>query len=153
VKQLAFIFRDRRDQLYSHWLGLLKDRVGDEYLEVLESPIGARLVKLVVEELVVVAQAEAYELPQALRRVELSASEEAARRARLGFELNDVLAGLQLIRSAMWRVLGDALAVGDLPAAGETMDEMCEVDEFLDRLVRAEVRGYLVAADEQAGGE
>jgi len=45
VKQLAFIFRDRRDQLYGHWLALLKDQVGDEYLEslgaALDTPVSS----------------------------------------------------------------------------------------------------------------
>jgi hypothetical protein len=146
MRELALIFREKRDQLHSRWIAALRGAVGDDYREVLESPIGDRLLKMIVEDLVTLSQAEAYEVDAAMRRIEMSAFEEAARRARIGFELNDVLAGLQLIRSAMWKVLGDAVVVGELSWSGETMDQMAEVDAFLDRLVRAEVQGYLKAA-------
>ena len=55
----------------------------------------------------------------------------------------DVIAGVQQVRAAIWKVLIDALVVGDLPAFGETMDEMQQIDAFIDLLVRVEVRGFL----------
>jgi len=143
VKQLSLIFRDRRDQLFLRWQEAMKSTVTDDYREVLESPIGLRIVGGLVEETVNLSQAEPYEVAAIWKRVEQVTSEEAGRRARLGFELDDVLAGLQALRLAMWRVVIDAQVTGDLPSAGETMDEMSQVDEFFDRLVRAEVRGYL----------
>ena len=50
----------------------------------------------------------------------------------------DVIAGVQQVRAAIWKVLIDALVVGDLPAFGETMDEMQQIDAFIDLLVRVE---------------
>jgi hypothetical protein len=55
----------------------------------------------------------------------------------------DVVAGLQQVRAAIWKVLIDALVVGDLPSFGETMDEMRQLDGFMDLLVRVEVRGFI----------
>ena len=143
MRRLALLLRDRRDELHGDWIAALKGVVGPEYLDVLSSPLGVRLVRHVVDDLAALSQAEAYEVPAVIRRIESEVAADAARRGALGFDLGDVLAGLQQVRDAIWKVLVDALVMGDLPAFGETMDEMRQIDGFLDLLVRAEVRGYL----------
>ena len=143
MRQLALILRDHRDELHGRWVAALKGTVGAEYLDVLVSPLGVRLVRRVVDDMMALSQAEAYEVPAIIRRIETEAAGDAARRGALGFELMDVVAGLQQVRAAIWKVLGDALVVGELPAFGETMQEMQQVDAFMDLLVRIEVRGYL----------
>jgi len=144
VRQLALLLRDRRDQVYGQWLASLKGAVGEEYRDVLESPLGTRIVRRLIDDLATLAQAEAYEIPGIERRIDTEWAADAARRGALGFDLVDVVRGLQQVRVAIWKVLVDALVMGELPAFGETMDEMSEVDAFLDRLVQVEVRGYLV---------
>ena len=153
MRQLALLLRDRRDELHGAWMGSLKDVVGPEYLDVLSSPLGVRLVRHVVDDLLALSQAEAYEVPSVIRRIESEVAADAARRGALGFDLGDVLAGLQQVRGAIWKVLTDALVMGDLPSFGETMDEMCRIDEFLDLLVRAEVRGYLEGSSRPPAAE
>ena len=137
------LLRDRRDELHGKWIVALKDTVGAEYVDVLASPLGVRLVRHVVDDLVALSQAEAYEVPGIMRRIEAETAADAARRGALGFDLMDVIAGVQQVRAAIWKVLIDALVVGDLPAFGETMDEMQQIDAFIDLLVRVEVRGFL----------
>ena len=144
MRQLALLLRDRRDQVYGQWLASLKGAVGEEYRDVLESPLGALTVRRFVEDLATVAQAEAYEVPALERRIEQEWGADAGRRGALGFDLVDVIRGLQQLRIAVWKVLTDALVMGELPAFGETMDEMSQIDAFLDRLIQVEVRGYLV---------
>lgn len=151
MKQLALIFRDHRDDLLRRWLSLLPSQVGDEYREVLESPVGAKLLRSFIEDLLTYVQAEEYEAPAALRRIVQCSADEAARRAALGFELADVLAALQAVRSALWYVLLDMLVTGDLPAMGETMDEMRQVDEYVDRLLQAEIHGFIAGASGDDG--
>ena len=137
------LLRDRRDELHGRWIVELKDTVGAEYVDVLASPLGVRLVRHVVDDLIALSQAEAYEVPGIIRRIESETAADAARRGALGFDLMDVIAGVQQVRAAIWKVLIDALVVGDLPAFGETMDEMQQIDAFIDLLVRVEVRGFL----------
>ena len=137
------LLRDRRDELHGRWIVALKDTVGAEYVDVLASPLGVRLVRHVVDDLIALSQAEAYEVPGIIRRIENETAADAARRGALGFDLMDVIAGVQQVRAAIWKVLIDALVVGDLPAFGETMDEMQQIDAFIDLLVRVEVRGFL----------
>jgi hypothetical protein len=143
VRRLALLLRDRRDELHAYWITALKGTIGAEYLDVLASPLGVRLVRRIVEDMVALSQAEAYEVPGIIRRIESETAADAARRGALGFDMMDVVCGLQQVRAAIWKVLVDALVVGDLPAFGETMDEMAQVDAFMDLLVRVEVRGYL----------
>jgi hypothetical protein len=142
VTDLSFILRDRRDEITRHWLALLPGVVADDYREVLESPIGARLAHQVIDDLVSYTEAEEYEAPTTLHRVAEAAAAEAARRAALGFSLDDLLAGLQLLREAMWDALMDALVVGELPPLGETMAQMKVVDGFLDYVLRAIAGGF-----------
>ena len=144
MRQLALLLRDRRDQLYGQWLSSLKDTIGEEYRDVLESPLGALTVRRFVEDLASIAQAEAYEIPALERRIEQEWSADAGRRGALGFVLVDVIRGRQQLRAAIWKVMIDALVMGELPSFGETMDEMSLVDAFLDRLIQVEVRGFLV---------
>jgi hypothetical protein len=143
MRQLAILFREQREQILGRWHEALRGTVGDDYREVLESPIGLRIVGSLIEEMVNLSQAELYEVTAIWSRIEQATADEAGNRARLGFELDDILAGRQALRVALWHIIADALVAGDLPVAGETMDEMSQVDQYLDRLVRAEVRGYL----------
>jgi hypothetical protein len=143
MRQLALLLRNRRDELHSSWVAALKGTVGAEYLDVLASPLGVRFVRRIVDDLVTLSQAEAYEVPGIVRRIENEAAADAARRGALGFDLMDVIAGLQQVRAAIWKVLIDALVVGELPSFGETMQEMQQVDAFMDLMVRVEVRGFL----------
>jgi hypothetical protein len=145
VKELATLFRDHRDELFLAWETALRGARGidDEYREVLESPVGARIVRTVVDGLVNLTQAEEYEKPGVIRAFESETYREAAGRARLGFELSGVVAALQLVRAAMWKVLRDAQVTGDVPAFGQTMEAMQQVDAFMDRLVQVEIKGYL----------
>ena len=99
---------------------------------MLASPLGVRFVRRIVDDLVTLSQAEAYEVPGIIRRIENEAAADAGRRGALGFDLMDVIAGLQQVRAAIWKVLIDALVVGELPAFGETMQEMQQVDAFMD---------------------
>ncbi len=153
MKQLALILRDRRDELHGCWIALLKGTVGAEYLDLLASPLGVRLVRRIVDDMVTLSQAEAYEVPGIIRRIEKETAGDAARRGALGFELMDVVAGLQQVRAAIWKVLIDALVVGDLPSFGETMDEMQQLDGFMDLLVRVEVRGFLEGRDRPSAAD
>jgi len=143
VRRLALLLRARRDELHGIWMATLKGAVGEEYRDVLASALGVRLVRGIVEDLVVLSQAESYEVPGIMARIESEAAGDAARRGALGFELMDVIAGVQQVRAAIWKVLIDALVVGDLPGFGETMEEMQQIDAFIDLLVRVEVRGFL----------
>jgi hypothetical protein len=151
VSDVAFVLRDRRDEVARRWTDYLADAVSDDYREVLESPIGARLVRKTLEDLVSYTEAEDYEAAPALRRIGDEAAAEAGRRAALGFELDDLLSARQVLRTALWDVLVDALVVGDLPSPGKTMEQMKRVDAFLDTLVRAEVGGFLAARSGDAG--
>jgi hypothetical protein len=145
VNDVAFVLRDRRDEVARRWSDALTDAVSDDYREVLESPIGVRLLRKTLEDLVSYTEAEDYQVAAALRQIGEAAAAEAGRRAALGFELDDLLSARQALRTALWAVLIDALVVGDLPSPGETMEQMKRVDAFLDTLVRAEVGGYLAA--------
>jgi hypothetical protein len=151
MTDLAFIFRDRRDEITRRWTAHLESAVSDDYREVLESPIGARLVRKTLEDLLSYREAEDYEASAALRRIGEEAAAEGGRRAALGFELTDLLSARQALRTAFWDVLLDALVVGDLPSPGETMEQMKSIDAFLDTVALAEVGGYLAGRADEAG--
>lgn len=151
MTDLAFIFRDRRDEITRRWTAYLESAVGDDYREVLESPIGARLLRKTIEDLLSYREAEDYQAAAALRRIGEEAAAEARRRAALGFELTDLVSARQALRMAFWDVLLDAIVVGDLPSPGETMEQMKRIDAFLDTLVSAEVAGYLSGRADEAG--
>ena len=151
MTELAFVFRDRREEITRRWMTYLRGAVSDDYREVLESPIGARLVRKTLEDLLSYREAEDYQAAATLRRIGEEAAAEAGRRAALGFELTDLLSARHALRTALWDVLLDALVIGDLPTPGETMEQMKRIDVFLDTLALAEVGGYLAGRAGDAG--
>lgn len=153
MSRLAFIFRDHREELVRRWQASFRGALSDDYREVLESPVGDRLARKVIEDLLAYSEAEEYEAQTILKRIMQEAASEGARRASLGFALDDMLVAQRLRRAALWDTLGDALVVGELPPPGETMEQMKRVDAFLDRLVQAEVRAYLGAAGEGSSAQ
>lgn len=141
MMDLAFIIRDRREEIGRRWVASLEGAVADDYRELLASPIGVRQLRKLVDDLVAYSEAEEYEVAATLRRIEEEAVQDAARRVALGFDLSDLLMALQRLRGAIWDSLSDALVVGELPPPGEMMAQMKVVDMILDHLVRAEVLG------------
>jgi hypothetical protein len=153
MMDLAFIIRDRREEIGRRWVAALEGTVADDYREVLASPIGIRQVRKLVDDLVAYSEAEEYEIAATLRRIEEEAVNDAARRVALGFALSDLLMALQQLRGAIWDSLADALVVGQLPPPGEMMAQMKVVDMILDHLVRAEVLGATQTDRTAEGGD
>jgi len=148
VSSLAHVLRARHQEIERRWLAAASELVGDEYREMLQSPLGVRLLRKIIDDLVAYDEAEEYQATAVLRRIEEEAAAEARHRVALGFALADILVALQVIRTTMWDALIDALAAGELPPPGQTMAEMKEVDRLLDCIVRAEVAGSLAAGQQ-----
>jgi hypothetical protein len=150
VNDLFDIMRARREDIERRWLTAASALVGDEYREMLQSPLGMRLLHKILDDLADYGAAEEYQATAVLRRIEEEAAAEARHRVALGFALADILAALQAIRTAVWDVFIDAVAEGRLPPLGQAMAEMKEMDQLLDRIVRAEVAGSLTARQRPA---
>lgn len=133
--RLPFILRDQREELRRRWQEALPGRVGDEYAELLASPVGDRLLRGLVEQLVAVSQAEEYEVPGLRRRFESEFRREVEQRLALGFTARDLAGAVQTVRLAVLDVLGDAVVGGEAPPPGETLVELRALDDFLDGLV------------------
>ena len=145
MSDLANILRAHHEQIERRWLAAASELVGDEYREMLRSPLGVRLLRKIIDDLADYQEAEEYQAAAVLSRIEEQAADEARHRVALGFALADILVALQAIRAAIWDALMDALAAGELPPPGQTMAQMKEVDRLLDCIVRAEVAGSLAA--------
>ena len=137
MKTVPLILRDHRDELRQRWIDELEGRVDPDYRELLASPLGERVLRAIVDDLVVVTQAEEYEVPGIRRRVEQQAAADAAHWISLGFTLQDVVSGVHALRSAAIDVLLDALVQDEMPSFGDSLDQLKVLDAFLDRLVRA----------------
>ncbi len=137
MKTVPLILRDHRDELRQGWIDELEGRVDPDYRELLASPLGERVLRAIVDDLVVVTQAEEYEVPGIRRRVEQQAAADAAHWISLGFTLQDVVCGVHALRSAAIDVLLDALVQDEMPSFGDSLDQLKVLDAFLDRLVRA----------------
>jgi hypothetical protein len=143
MSEFALIIRDYRDEIERKWVKRLPGAVSDEYLEILASPLGTHILRKVLDDYLEYSDAEDFKVEATLRNILDQTAEEASRRAALGFELVDLLAGLQELRQAIWDALGDANVAGRLPGLGATLEQMIFVDEFFDQLQRAQVRGFL----------
>jgi len=135
--QLPLILREQREELRRRWHDALAGRVSDDYRELLVSPVGDRLLRGLVEQLVALSQAEEYEVAGLRRQHEADFARETEHRLALGFTPHDLAGGVQAVRLAVLDVLGDAVVSGELPSLGETLLELRALDDFLDGLVGA----------------
>jgi len=149
--RLPLILRDRRDQLRQRWLEALQVAgAGEEYRELMASPVGDRFLRRLVDDLIALGEAAAYELPALRRRMRDDAGREASYRLGLGFELADLVTGWQALLAAVIDVLADALACGEVPPPGETLLELKAFGTLLDDMVRTTAAA---APSEAAGAE
>jgi len=137
VKPVPLILRDHREELWRRWADALAGRVDADYHELVASPLGERMLRNLLDDLIVVVQAEEYEVPALMRRIEERTTADAAHRLELDFAVLDLVVALQVLRGAMIDTLLDALALDEMPSFGDTLDQLKAVDAFLDRLVCA----------------
>ena len=146
MSDLPFVLRDHREQLWRAWVDALDERVSEDYRRLVASPLGDRMVRTFVEDLVAWHEAEEYQRPGLLRDVDRRAAAEAAHRRTLGFADAEMAAAWSGLRRAVVTVLLDALVLGELPSFGQTLEQLREIDAMIDRLVVAAVAGGVPAA-------
>ena len=140
VQRLPFILRDHREQLRQRWLAALESAgAGDDYRELMASPVGDRFLRKLIDDSIALNEAEAYELPALSRRLHEDTARETEYRLGLGFARLDLVKGWQTLHAAVVDVLGDALAVGELPSPGETLLELKAMGTLLDHMVRTTI--------------
>jgi hypothetical protein len=137
VRSVPFILRDHRDQLWRRWADALVDKVDSDYGELIGSPLGERILRTLIDDLIARAEAEEYEVPGLLKRIEERATAETAYRRELGFTVLDMIVALQVLRGAMIDVLIDALVLDEMPSFADTLDQLKATNAFIDRLVCA----------------
>jgi hypothetical protein len=137
VRSVPFILRDHRDQLWRRWADSLVDKVDSDYRELIGSPLGERILRTLIDDLIARAEAEEYEVPGLLKRIEERTTAETAYRRELGFTVLDMVVALQVLRGAMIDVLIDALVLDEMPSFADTLDQLKATNAFIDRLVCA----------------
>ena len=140
MQRLPFILRDHRDQLRQRWSAALEEAAsGEDYRELMASPMGDRFLRKLIDDLIALSEAEAYELPALYRRLHEEAAREAGHRLGLGFTRLDLVKGWQTLHAAVLDVLGDALVTGELPPPGEVLIELKAFGSLLDHMVRTTI--------------
>ena len=140
MKHLPFILRDHREQLRQRWLGALGEAgAGEDFRELMASPMGDRVLRKLIDDLIALSEAEAYELPALHRRLHEEAAREAGHRLGLGFARLDLVKGWQTVHAAVIDVLVDAIVTGELPPPGEVLLELKAFGSLLDHMVRTTV--------------
>ncbi len=137
MKAIPFILRDHRDALWRRWAAALDGRIDSDYRELVDSPLGERILRNLLEDLVVYSDAEEYEQAGVLKRVEERTTAETEHRLALGFAVLDMVVSLQVLRGAIIDVLIDALVVDEMPSFADSLDQLKVADAFIDRMVCA----------------
>jgi hypothetical protein len=134
---LPLILRDHREELWRRWVDALAETVDSDYRELVASQLGERMLRTLIDDLIAFSEAEQYEKPGLLRTVEERMTTDTRHRLSLGFTVLDAVVGLQGLRGAISDVLVDALVLDEMPAFADTLDQLKDVNSFLDRLVCA----------------
>jgi hypothetical protein len=137
MKTVPFILRDHREQLWRRWVAALEGRVDDDYSQLVSSPLGERMLRTILDDLMAYTGAEHYEVAAVLRGVEQRLTVETEHRLALGFSVGDMIVGLHALRGAIVDVLIDALVLDEMPAFADSLDQLKATNAFLDRLVCA----------------
>jgi hypothetical protein len=137
VKSIPFILRDHREQLWRHWADALDGEVDADYQDLLASPLGERILRTFIEDLIACSEAEDYEVPGLLKRLEERVTLESEHRVALGFKVHDMVVALHVLRRVIVDVLIDALVLDEMPSFADSLDQLKAANAFLDRLVCA----------------
>jgi hypothetical protein len=137
VKSIPFILRDHREQLWRHWADALVGEVDADYQDLLSSPLGERILRTIIDDQIACSEAEEYEVPSLLKRIEERWTVETEHRVALGFTVRDMVVALHVLRRVMVDVLVDALVLDEMPAFADSLDQLKAANAFLDRLVCA----------------
>ena len=139
MKSIPFILRDHREQLWRHWADALVGEVDGDYQDLLASPLGDRILRTTIDDLIACSEAEDYEVPGLMKRLEERVTAETEHRVALGFTVRDMVVALHVLRRVMVDVLIDALVLDEMPAFADSLDQLKAANAFLDRLVCATV--------------
>lgn len=139
MKSIPFILRDHREQLWRHWAEALVGEVDTDYQDLLSSPLGERILRTIIEDQIACSEAEEYEVPGLMKRLEERVTAEAEHRIALGFTVYDMVVALHVLRRVMVGVLIDALVLDEMPAFADSLDQLKAANAFLDRLVCATI--------------
>jgi len=137
VKLVPFILRDHRDQLWHRWAEALLDKVDSDYRELIGSPLGERILRTLIDDLIARTESEEYEVPGLMKRIEERTAAETAYRLTLGFTVLDMIVALQVLRGVVVDVLIDALVLDEMPSFADSLDQLKATNAFIDRLVCA----------------
>lgn len=137
MKDIPFILRDHREQLWRHWADALVGEVEPDYQDLLSSPLGERILRTIIEDLIACSEAEDYEVPALMKRLEERVTLESEHRVALGFEVRDMVVALHVLRRVIVDVLIDALVLDEMPSFADSLDQLKAANAFLDRLVCA----------------
>jgi hypothetical protein len=137
VKPVPFVLRDHRDELWHHWADALEDKVDSDYRELIGSPLGERILRTLIDDLIARTEAEEYEVHGLMKRIEERTTAETTYRLTLGFTVLDMVVALQVLSGAMIDVLVDALVLDEMPSFADSLDQIKATNAFIDRLVCA----------------
>ena len=113
-----------------------------DYRQLMGSPLGERILRNLLEDLITYTEAEDYELAGVLKRVEERTTAETEHRLALGFSVLDMVVGLQVLRGAVIDVLVDALVLNEMPSFADSLDQIKVTNAFIDRLLCATLAAW-----------
>ena len=137
MKAIPFILRDHREALWRHWADALDGAVADDYRDLVSSPLGERILRTLIDDLITCSEAEDYEVPGLMTRLEERVTAESEHRVALGFTVADMVVALHVLRGVIVDELIDALVLDEMPAFADSLDQLKAANAFLDRLVCA----------------
>lgn len=137
MKSVPFVLRDHRDQLWHRWVTGLEDKVDADYREIIGSPLGERILRTFIDDLIARTEAEDYEVSSLMKSLEERTAAETVYRLTLGFTVLDMVVALQVLRGAIVDVLIDALVLDEMPSFADSLDQLKATNVFIDRLVCA----------------
>jgi hypothetical protein len=137
VKPVPFVLRDHRDELWHRWADALEDKVDTDYRELIGSPLGERILRTLIDDLIARTEAEEYEVHGLMKGIEERTTAETIYRLTLGFTVLDMVVALQVLSGAMIDVLVDALVLDEMPSFADSLDQIKATNAFIDRLVCA----------------
>ena len=137
MKSVPFILRDHREQLWRNWADALVGEVDPDYQDLLSSPLGERILRTTIDDLIACSEAEEYEVPALTKRLEERVTTESEHRVALGFTVRDMVVAVHVLRRVMIDVLIDALVLDEMPSFADSLDQLKAANAFLDRLVCA----------------
>ncbi|MHB0866325.1 MAG: globin family protein [Thermoleophilia bacterium] len=139
---LAKVLREKQDEIIRRWLDNLDGHIADDFLQMLNTPMGVGVASKLLSYMIEYLKAEEYERADVLHRMREDSREAAFRRSAVGFGLPDIVLTALVFRRSVQEVMLNNIVPSGVDEELLLLNTLMIINLLGDKIVCGEIAGY-----------